>query len=61
MSRYSWNTAKVGVKHQSINQSCTKIQDLFENTQDTYTSVTRGHFLNNIYIRDMTEWTYDEK
>ena len=28
---------------------------------DTYTSVTRGHFLNNIYIQDMTEWTYDEK
>ena len=21
---------------------------------DTYTSVTRGHFLNNIYIQDMT-------
>ena len=28
---------------------------------DTYTSVTRGHFLNNIYIQDMTEWRYDEK
>jgi hypothetical protein len=28
---------------------------------DTYTSVTRGHFLNNIYIQDMTEWTYDDK
>jgi hypothetical protein len=28
---------------------------------NTYTSVTRDHFLNNIYIQDMTEWTYDEK
>ena len=28
---------------------------------DTYTSVTRGHLLNNIYIQDMTEWTYDDK
>ena len=33
-----------------------RFQDLFENTQ-TYTSVTRGHFLNNIYIQDMTEHT----
>ena len=28
---------------------------------DTYTIVSRGHFLYNIYIQDMTEWTYDEK
>jgi hypothetical protein len=28
---------------------------------DTYTYVARGHFLNNIYIQDMTELTYDAK
>ena len=41
-----------------------KIQDFSRfiwKHSDTYTSVTRGHFLNNIYIQDMTEWTYDEK
>ena len=32
-----------------------QILDLFENTQTHNTSVTRGHFLNNIYIQDMTE------
>ena len=31
MPRYSWNTAKVGVKHQSINQSInTVVSSLFK-------------------------------
>ena len=38
-----------------------KISRFIWKHSDTYTSVTRGHFLNNIYIQDMTEWTYDEK
>ena len=38
-----------------------KISRFIWKHSNTYTSVTRGHFLNNIYIQDMTEWTYDEK
>jgi hypothetical protein len=38
-----------------------KISRFIWKHSDTYTSVTRGHFLNNIYIQDITEWTYDEK
>ena len=38
-----------------------KISRFIWKHSDTYTSVTRGNFLNNIYIQDMTEWTYDEK
>ena len=38
-----------------------KISRFIWKHSDTYTSVTRGYFLNNIYIQDMTEWTYDEK
>ena len=59
------NTVDRHLRHKfwrgSSQQSNVKISRFIWKHSDTYTSVTRDHFLNNIYIQDMTEWTYDEK
>ena len=55
----SIDVAFVGIESSSIWFS--RFSRFIWKHSDTYTSVTRGHFLNNIYIQDMTEWTYDDK
>ena len=57
---YDWNCFSHFIDYERIIEYF-KISRFIWKHSDTYTSVTRGHFLINIYIQDMTDWTYDEK
>jgi hypothetical protein len=61
MPRYRWNTAKIGIKHQSINQSIQTSNILFsenyeQNIENQNKEVIKQTFFLQQYVLTMNQW-----